>query len=735
MILLQGMKLLMKICLWALAFVPLIVAESVFFPYISGKSLLIRLAIALTAVLFLTHFSFNKFFRNEIYLRIQKIKKNPLILSVLAFMVLFTLSTIFAFNKFRALYGDVERGEGFIGIFFFFGFFVFSLLLFAKKDWLWFFKLSLFSGLILFIKEIAEVSNGIIRPGSFTGNPTFLAGYLLFIVAASAIVFYNAKNESSGLKVFWRIFSGASFLMAVAGIFITQTRGTIVGLFAGVIISLIYSSIYGGATSIGKINLKKLSLYSLIFVAIFLGTFFLTKSNAVWQKIPGFDRLAKINISTDFTAQTRLISLGVSAKAINPSANGYDRFLLGWGMENFSVAYNKYYNPHYYFYEKTWFDRAHNKLMDVLVMNGVLGFVAYMAMWISFLWLIFRKKVFSYDKASMLFFGTALFVHLLFVFDQISTYIPFFAFLSFLVFSSSVEGREEASAKKFNETVQTGTVKNAISFVVLGTTTLFSLWALIYATIVPYSQMSGYLKLISSGDVKTIEDGIDSKLAPYTYAQENLRTHFLNVIYGNYSKNPGLENLLNKGLEAMEDLAQKEPYNPRNLLLIGQIYDTKAKTAGGDGGLFNKAEEFYRKAYDLAPMRQDIIYSLSANLAYQEEYDEAISLLEKSVASDERVPESHFYLGSIMISANRPGKVALDNLEFVFDNSSLASGRESSFITLYNILAKHFYDKKDKENFIITTQRLQKLEPEKFNDFQKAIDAVNKEVWPIINFN
>lgn len=722
----------MKICLWALAFVPLVVADSVFFPYISGKSLLIRLAITLVAVLFVIHFSFNKFFRNEISSRIQKLKKNPLVVSLFVFMTLFVVSVIFAFDKYRAFYGDVERGEGLVGTLFFFGFFIFSLLLFTKKDWLWFFKLNLFTGIILFIKQYSDFAGGAQRPGAYTGNPTFLAGYMLFVIACGAIVYFNAKNESSGLKIFWRIVSVLSILAAIAGIFIAETRGTILGLVAGLVAVIVYGGTRGHNVRVFKTNFRKISLVLLALMIIVAGGFFITRSNSIWQKVPGLNRLAQIG-SSDVTTDTRLIALGVSLKAINPQLNGMGKFLLGWGWENYRIAYSTNYNPLHYKLEHEWFDRAHNKLMDVLVMNGALGLLSYLAVWISFLWLIFRRKEFSYDKAAVLFFGVALFVHLLVVFDQISTYIPFFAALAFLVFSYSMGETDSKAAKQ-----EIASTKNLTAYALFTIAALFALWSLIFATIVPYAQMSAYLGMMSTGDPNTIAQNIDSVFSPYTYAQGNIRTHFLSSMLSYYGKDPTINKLMDKAISKMEELVQKEPNDPRQFILIGQAYEAKGKV-DGNMDLFKKAEGYYREAYTQAPMRPDMSYPLALNLFYQKRYDEAIALLRKTLGYDNQVPETNLYLGEVLAFAgeqqNHPEyySEALGHLEFAL-NKSAGMGNDKAVIAIYNSFAKYFYDKRDKEDFITVSKRLAALQPDKAQDFAKIIEMLNNGQWPSVNF-
>src|SRR3989339_258600 len=159
------MNKVLKVCLWALTLTPLIVDKSVFAPYVSGESIFIRGVLVIVSILFIINFFYKKEFREGIVEKVKKIIRNPLFLSISVFIFITMVSAIFAVDKYGAFWGNLERAEGLVGLAFFFSFFVFSLLIFEKKDWLWFFKLSLFTSLILLGKEFTEFFSGIVRPG------------------------------------------------------------------------------------------------------------------------------------------------------------------------------------------------------------------------------------------------------------------------------------------------------------------------------------------------------------------------------------------------------------------------------------------------------------------------------------------------------------------------------------------------------------------------------------------
>ena len=201
------------------------------------------------------------------------------------------------------------------GIIFFFSFFLLSLLVFYKKDWLWFFKLSLFVSFILLFGEFIEFFFGAKLSDFFIGNTTFLAGYLLFSILCSFLVFEESENK------FFRYFSILIFILSILGIFITQNRGTIVGLVVSFLVLLIYGIFKGKNISYKKFNFRRISGVLLCCIFIFSAVFISTKSNGIWQKVPGLSRIAAIS-SEDDTTQTRLIMGKLSLQAVNPVQNG-----------------------------------------------------------------------------------------------------------------------------------------------------------------------------------------------------------------------------------------------------------------------------------------------------------------------------------------------------------------------------------------------------------------------------
>lgn len=423
----------MKFFLMLCAILPLMMANAAFFPFITGKVVVLRFSITAVAILFLLAFIRDQSFKKQIHAKMKVLRRDPVFISVAAYFVIFIMSAFFAVNKYWAFYGSIERGEGVVGMLFFFGFFLFSNLLFTMREWTLFFKIGLLVAVILFIDEVVAASKGVVRPSSFTGHPIYLGIYFLYVIFSSWVIYFSKETTSLFGSLFWKIFAVAIVPFCLAGIAIAEARGAMVGLAASLVVTLIYLAFRGQEVKWKAFSLRRISCVLLLFFFFSGGIFFMTRQNNIWQKIPGVGRLALIS-SKDATTVSRILTARIAIRAVDPRENNTDKLLLGWGPENFLIAWNKYYDPNIYQYDPASLDRAHNKLLDVLVMNGIFGLIAYLAIWFFAFKRILAKEGSIEYQSALLFFGVAYFVQNLFVFDSVVTYTPFFAFLSFLIF-------------------------------------------------------------------------------------------------------------------------------------------------------------------------------------------------------------------------------------------------------------------------------------------------------------
>jgi tetratricopeptide (TPR) repeat protein len=106
--------------------------------------------------------------------------------------------------------------------------------------------------------------------------------------------------------------------------------------------------------------------------------------------------------------------------------------ILGWGQEGFNYIFNKYYDPSLYAQEP-WFDRAHNAFIDWLIAGGVPAFLLYLSLFGTAIVMLWRSSELSRPERTLLtaaLVGYA--VHNLFVFDNLYSYVYFFAILALI---------------------------------------------------------------------------------------------------------------------------------------------------------------------------------------------------------------------------------------------------------------------------------------------------------------
>jgi O-antigen ligase len=153
------------------------------------------------------------------------------------------------------------------------------------------------------------------------------------------------------------------------------------------------------------------------------------------QNLPA-GRLFQINTSDD-AAQARFWTWGSAWKGF------LERPILGWGPENFSAVFDKYFDTRHFVPSRqteTWFDRAHSVFLDYLSEIGILGLLSYLAIFGVIIWEFFRKHRQSEARSTsrtiltrglILSLLVAYLVQGVVIFDVLPMYISLFLFLAF----------------------------------------------------------------------------------------------------------------------------------------------------------------------------------------------------------------------------------------------------------------------------------------------------------------
>jgi O-antigen ligase len=432
-------------------FAVVVVINSIFFPFIGGKDYFFRYAIELGLIAFLLWWGFEAK-AGELMGMVKTAFKKPLVIAVSVFTLACLLAALFGFDAYAAFWSNYERGEGAFQFLHYYAFFMLLVFLFQnEEDWKNIFKFSLVAagGMILYGVMANLGYSSFISPyagggaptgwwhqlidGRFEGtlgNPAYVAPYLIFSMFFAAYLWISSKIAGT-LTAAKSWMYGIIIAIFVFFFYTTQTRGAFLGLAAGLFIGAIYLAFSGTKT------VKKWSIFALgVLVVLGLGIY-AVRNEPFTQTIPGA-RVLQISLS-DATAQTRFWVWGEAWKGF------LDRPVFGWGQENFTAVFDKYFNPNFFVpgqNTETWFDRAHSVFFDYLVETGIIGLLSYLAVFVVFVWEFFRRRkidlaaghrqgMYALRNALIIATPVAYLVQGAAIFDVLPMYVCLFLFLGF----------------------------------------------------------------------------------------------------------------------------------------------------------------------------------------------------------------------------------------------------------------------------------------------------------------
>lgn len=408
---------------FALPFIGLIVAQSLFFPFITGKNFAFRIIVEIITGAWLALALVSPQYRPN----------RSWLLGAFAFFVfVIALADIFGANAFKSIWSNFERMEGWVTLAHLFAYFtvVFSIL---KTEQLWkrLWQTSVGVSALIGIYGILQLIGSITinqgggRLDATFGNATYLAIYMLFHIFLTALLWSQSWSESRN-KMLLSISYGVIIALQTFILFFTATRGAMLGLVGGALLSALILIVLANKSKVAW----RASVSIIVAVLILVGGFFALKDTSVVRGIDPLARIADISFS-ETTVKARFMNWGMALEGVK------ERPILGWGQENYNIVFNKYYNPGMYAQEP-WFDRVHNVVFDWLIAGGIIGFLAYMSLFFFALLYLWRGDAFSVpEKAVLTGLLAAYGFHNLFVFDNVVSYILFVTLLAYIATRNS----------------------------------------------------------------------------------------------------------------------------------------------------------------------------------------------------------------------------------------------------------------------------------------------------------
>ncbi len=387
-----------KFFLYASLFSVLIVLPTLYFPYIVGKATFFRTMIDLAVIAFAFYWAWEKGGeRKKPEDNDQKISwlkrlwvEQPLVIAVSVFAIAFTLSCVFGTNPWFSFWSNFERGEGGFQILHYTALFLLAAAI-LKKEAQWNTLFGVMTGI-----SLAVVGYGIgaalklplfIGPaGLFSrlsgtlGNADYAGTFMIFSIFY-AVFLISKKEVQAWIK--WIL--GLCVAVFFGFMLLSQTRGAIVGLGAGILAFLIYLAFKAAKKGWLRKGSQIVLAVFVILIALILG------GQKYISKIKDCSICTRVlHISfTDFTFKTRYW-------AWEAALQGWEnKPVFGWGPEEYSAAFDRHFNTNYYDPtvqgSETWFDRAHSIYFDYLAETGAVGVLAFLGIFIVFFSQFFKR--------------------------------------------------------------------------------------------------------------------------------------------------------------------------------------------------------------------------------------------------------------------------------------------------------------------------------------------------------
>ena len=696
-----------KLLLYATAVLPFILLAKFSFPYVTVRTALFRMIIEVVLIILLWLCWQGK-------VSGQNWKKVYLLWIFIALLGVELLAGIFGQSWRTSIFSDLERMWGVFTVAHLFVFYCLLRAWFADKDWIYFFRVSLITSLLVSLYGIVQhfpdligiyvFEAGASRIPSTLGNPTYVAMYLLFNLAFALYLLTKDKGN-------WRYFYYLSLVINFYTFTLTDIRGAYLGLIAGgALAALLY-------LCLSRVKKYKIAGGAVIATFILVGIFiFAIQDSTQIGNIPIIKRLSTISLQ-DGSVQTRFIGWNAAWQGFK------ERPFLGVGMENYNLLFNKYFPARYYNLAptETYFDRSHNQYLNILSESGLGALLLYLllpAIVAFYLWRGYRLGRFSLSELSIFSAVIAAYlVHLFFVFEEINTVLFFVALLAFIEYryhqdNILVVGRETRSVGPGFKAIA------GVGIVAL----VFSIYSFNWQTLqAARVNAAGHL----TEDVVKKLDYFSQSLALDIIPSRNITAGYadylvsladqIEAIKKDAKLSRQYQSALTSVISALEQENKKKPNDAFLLLKLAQAQNADYLFSDNLASIGSAIAKL-KQAITFSPGRLQLYYVLGESYVIANEPQVAIDILQKAVDLNPTFGASSYYLGRAYLAANDLDLAydsiinkALGEKKYTPENNIIllalsdalaARGKYSQVIPVYENVINREKDKTTKAQFL-----------------------------------
>jgi len=400
---------------------PLVVTSSTLFPFIVGKAIYARIMIEVT---------FGAWVVLVLVAPEHRPKRSWILIAFGVWLVASIIAGYAGVSLQRSLWSTYERMQGIVDLAHWAGFVLVAGSVFRSvNDWKWLLSINL--GVSLFASILGLGQNFDIfesnllgtdaRIESTLGNATYIGAYTMVnIFVAVALIALSWR--------FARAFWITAIVIELWTLWLTETRGALIGLGGGAVGFAAVYSIWGKIEQIKKASYVIMGLVIAVLLLLILARS-TSILDPVIERSTTLSQVATIG-QIDHSVKGRVTSITAGLK-------GYvEKPIFGWGPENYLIAWGKHFDAESGVRER--FDQAHNKLVEELITKGAVGLITYLSIWAAIIWVFVRAvtRREEYEQAFVILVGAALgafFVQNMFLFDSPVTVLQFAVLVSFFV--------------------------------------------------------------------------------------------------------------------------------------------------------------------------------------------------------------------------------------------------------------------------------------------------------------
>lgn len=638
------------VCLGVALLSPLLVfTESLTFPFVTSKVFVFRSAVLLAGVamgyLLLRH--------RELGFRLDRIGKALLLLSGVFF-----LSGFLGVDFYHSWYSGHERMGG---IFSFLHYvLLFFVLQFAVRGWeetevagitfigwqsvlraTW--GVSVMLAVVAILQRLSDSPILFVQPGgrvySALGNPIYLGNAMAISIFLSLYLFFREQYR-------WWYVPGA--MLMVGALLYSESRGALFGLGVGGLVAMAWLFYHSGAQA-------KKYVSGFVACGVVCGSLLFIPSVQEHLKSTSVGRI--FNFHNDISP--RIIAWGIAVDAVR------DRPLLGYGYDTFHHVFNQNFDARsteYSFYE-TWFDNAHNNVLNLLATTGLIGFFAYGYFYVA----VVRGIAHRQKRGDVTLLGAAMVLGMFAVdfFAKVFVFDHHTSLLFIMIFAAHLTDFVPAVV----------TVRYTKFYFVTGSIVVMG-YGLLYVNVVAMTTNARSIdmlreKYVNPDSVVLYADELLRRATPYHKDVVLDVSRHVQEVYPRLTiSEDRKERLVQTVADELERVSHRHPRELQPYLeraaLISLLPPTDER--------YDTLMQLYARLRELSPQRQQIFYvQTKTQLQYGKEA-EAMRTLEEAIAINPRVMYSFAFRSYVKASLGDP--TSLTDLLHALDNGFVPSNYE-----------------------------------------------------------